>query len=56
MQRLKRFLADLGRSFRFHHETNPSLLYWMGVMGFFAYSAFYLVGFFGKLPPRGDDV
>jgi signal transduction histidine kinase/FixJ family two-component response regulator len=56
MQRLKRFIADLGRSFRFHHETNPSLLYWMGVMGFFAYSAFYLVRLLGKLPPRWDDV
>jgi signal transduction histidine kinase/FixJ family two-component response regulator len=53
---LRYFVKDLSRSFRFHHETNPSLLYWMGVIGFIAYSAFYLVRLTGKLPPRWDDV
>jgi signal transduction histidine kinase len=53
---LRNFVQDLARSFRFHHETNPSLLYWMGVIGFIAYSAFYLARLSGKLPPRWDDV
>jgi len=56
MDRLKRFVRQLARSYRFHHETNSSLLAWIGVVGVVAFSALYLVRFTGKLPPRWDDV
>lgn len=56
MNRLKRFVRELARSYRFHHETNSSLLDWIGVLGVIAFSALYLVRLTGKLPPRWDDV
>ena len=56
MERIKRFIRGLSRSYRFHHETNPSLLGWIGVLGVVALSALYLVRLTGKLPPRWDDV
>ena len=56
LQRLKRFASQLARSYRFHHETNPSLLQWIGVVGVIAFSTFYLVRLTGKLPPRWDDM
>lgn len=56
MDRLKRFAARLAKSYRFHHESNPSLLAWIGVVGVIAFSTFYLVRFTGKLPPRWDDM
>jgi signal transduction histidine kinase/FixJ family two-component response regulator len=56
MDRLKRFVRELAHSYRFHHETNSSLLDWIGVVGVIAFSAFYLVRLTGKLPPRWDDV
>ena len=56
MDRLKRFTRELARSYRFHHETNSSLLDWIGVVGVIALSALYLVRLTGKLPPRWDDV
>jgi len=56
MERLKRFIRELARSYRFHHETNSSLLDWIGVVGVVAFSTLYLVRLTGKLPPRWDDV
>lgn len=53
---MKIFLSGLYRSYRLHHEANPSLLQWIGVVGFMALSALYLVRLTGKLPPRWDDV
>src|SRR6185369_11354814 len=56
MDALKRFTRGLSRSYRFHHETNSTLLDWIGVVGVVAFSALYLVRLTGKLPPRWDDV
>jgi signal transduction histidine kinase/ActR/RegA family two-component response regulator len=56
MERVKRFVRQLAKSYRFHHETNPSLLEWIGVVGVIAFSALYLVRLTGKLPPRWDDM
>lgn len=56
MDALKRFTLGLSRSYRFHHETNSTLLDWIGVVGVVAFSALYLVRLTGKLPPRWDDV
>ncbi|GAC1539450.1 MAG: hybrid sensor histidine kinase/response regulator [Ramlibacter sp.] len=53
---LKRFIAQLARAYRFHHESNPTLLAWIGAVGAVALSTFYLLRFTGKLPPRWDDV
>ena len=54
--RLKLFGQQLARSYRLHHESNPSLLYWIGLIGFVALSAFLLVRLTGKLPPRWNDL
>ena len=56
MHLLKRFTGQLAKAYRFHHESNPSLLAWIGVVGVVAFSTFYLVRLTGKLPPRWDDV
>ncbi|GAB3661147.1 hybrid sensor histidine kinase/response regulator [Ramlibacter alkalitolerans] len=56
MNAIKRFTRGLARSYRFHHETNSTLLDWIGVVGVVAFSALYLVRLTGKLPPRWDDV
>ncbi|MEJ8837373.1 hybrid sensor histidine kinase/response regulator [Ramlibacter sp. AN1133] len=56
MDAFKRFTRGLSRSYRFHHETNSTLLDWIGVVGVVAFSALYLVRLTGKLPPRWDDV
>ena len=56
MHRFRRFLRGLSRSYRFHHETNSTLLVWIGVLGVIAFSALYLIRLSGKLPPRWDDV
>jgi hypothetical protein len=56
MKRLQRFVERLARSYRLHHESNPSLLHWIGVLGVIAFSAFFLMRLTGKLPPRWDDV
>jgi signal transduction histidine kinase/CheY-like chemotaxis protein len=55
MQRLKPFARQLARSYRLHHESNPSLLHWIGVIGFVMLSLFILVRLTGQLPPRWDD-
>ena len=54
--RLKLFGRQLVRSYRLHHESNPSLLHWIGLIGFVALSAFLLVRLTGKLPPRWNDL
>ncbi|MBC7435257.1 MAG: response regulator [Bdellovibrionales bacterium] len=54
--RLKNFGRNLTRSYRLHHESNPSLLHWIGLIGFVALSAFFLARLTGKLPPRWDDL
>lgn len=56
MRRLRLFARDLARSYRFHHESNPTLLHWLGFIGFVALSAFYVVRLSGRLPPRWNDV
>jgi signal transduction histidine kinase len=56
MQRLKSLLRSLARSYRLHHESNPTLLHWLGFIGFIALSVFFLARLTGKLPPRWDDV
>lgn len=53
---MKRLISGLYQSYRLYHEANPSLLQWIGVVGFTALSALYLVRLTGKLPPRWDDV
>jgi signal transduction histidine kinase/FixJ family two-component response regulator len=53
---LRRLAGQLAKAYRLHHESNPSLLAWIGVVGVVAFSTFYLVRFTGKLPPRWDDV
>ncbi|CAN5733468.1 hypothetical protein BH11PSE7_BH11PSE7_07210 [soil metagenome] len=50
------FGRQLVRSYRLHHESNPSLLHWIGLIGFVALSAFLLVRLTGKLPPRWNDL
>ncbi|MFL6695047.1 MAG: response regulator [Ramlibacter sp.] len=52
---LKRLARQLANGYRFHHESNPWLLAWFGVVGVVAFSTFYLVRLTGKLPPRWDD-
>lgn len=56
MGKLKAFVRGLARSYRLHHESNPTLLHWLGFIGFIALSAFYVVRLTGKLPPRWNDV
>jgi signal transduction histidine kinase/ActR/RegA family two-component response regulator len=56
MQRLKALVRSLARSYRLHHESNPSLLHWLGFIGFIALSVFFLARLTGKLPPRWNDV
>ncbi|WP_427912177.1 ATP-binding response regulator [Ramlibacter sp. MMS24-I3-19] len=56
MDRLKRLAVRLVNGYRFHHESNPSLLAAIGVVGAIAFSTFYLVRLTGKLPPRWDDM
>jgi signal transduction histidine kinase/AmiR/NasT family two-component response regulator len=53
---LKRLTHRLAKAYRFHHESNPSLLAWIGVVGVVAFAGLYLVRLTGNLPPRWDDV
>src|SRR6476661_9071935 len=56
MDRLKRLADRLAKSYRFHHESNPSLLAGFGVVGIVSFAVLYLVRLTGKLPPRWDDM
>lgn len=56
MDRLKRLADRLAKSYRFHHESNPSLLPGFGVVGVVSFAVLYLVRLTGQLPPRWDDM
>src|SRR5689334_2220086 len=55
MHGLRRLVARLAKSYRFHHESNPTLLALFGWVGLVSFSVLYLVRLTGKLPPRWDD-
>lgn len=53
---MRRWLSELFKRYRSHHETNRALLEWIGVVGLIAFPGLYLLRFTGKMPPLYDDL
>ncbi|WP_041675331.1 ATP-binding response regulator [Ramlibacter tataouinensis] len=53
---MKKLIATLYDGYRHHHESNKSLLQWIGVVGSIAFPLLYAARLTGKLPPRYDDL
>jgi len=49
-------IRRLASGYRAYHETNRSLLEWIGVVGLIAYPLLYALRYTGKLPPLYDDL
>ncbi len=53
---MRALIRRLGAGYRSYHETNKSLLEWIGVVGVIAYPLLYVLRYTGKLPPLYDDL
>jgi len=53
---LRELIRGIFQRYRVHHETNKSLLEWIGFMGAAAFTILYALRFTGRLPPRYDDI
>lgn len=49
-------MLRLTEGYRSYHETNQSLLEWIGVVGAVAFPVLYALRFTGKMPPLYDDL
>ncbi len=52
---MRSLLPRLSESYRSYHETNQSLLEWIGVVGAIAFPLLYSLRLTGKMPPLYDD-
>jgi len=53
---MQALLLRLTEGYRSYHETNKSLLEWIGVLGAVAFPLLYSLRFTGKMPPLYDDL
>jgi two-component system, CAI-1 autoinducer sensor kinase/phosphatase CqsS len=53
---MRKLIDDLVEGYRSHHDTNATLLEWIGVVGVIAFPVLYLLRFTGNLPPLYDDL
>jgi signal transduction histidine kinase/CheY-like chemotaxis protein len=53
---MKRFLADLARSYVLHHSGSTALLRGIGVVGTVAFPLIYMLRFTGQMPPLYNDL
>ncbi len=52
---MRALIRRLSESYRSYHESNKSLLEWIGVVGAIAFPLLYALRLTGKLPPLYDD-
>jgi hypothetical protein len=52
---MRSLILRLSKGYRSYHETNQSLLEWIGVVGAIAFPLLYSLRLTGRMPPLYDD-